>query len=304
VKVSYAVLRDPTLSDRAVRLYAEICTFAYESTGSACWAAQTTMADDLGWSVRKVQETADELLERGLITRQGTGRTNEYRPVRYAETRGSDTRDSADQIRENPRTKQKPESDLSKQQATRAKAPAPKQAPEPAAPQPDVVVASRTSNEEVEALLEDYRTLIAVEGLPEPPLKSSDRLLALRLLDRLDAKEISARLKWALKDEFWRDKVSAGFHRFASKAADSIGKQMADADKFDPRVDPLPPSTFRKFYIPADQHDTYASYVAACEENGLEPDSEADFDEVKLPPEQRKSMAELAAEMGLVRKAG
>jgi Helix-turn-helix domain len=241
VKVSYAVLRDPTLSDRAVRLYAEICTFAYESTGSACWAAQTTMADDLGWSVRKVQETADELLERGLITRQRTGRTNEYRPVRSAEIRGSDTRKSADQIRENPRTKQKQEVEVSKQTATRAKDPAPEQAPEPAAPQPDVAVASRTSNDEVEALLTDYDNVVIASGRKAPPRGGRDQLLALTLLDRLDAKTTLERLTWALKDEFWMDKVGEGFHRFAGKAVDSIGKQMEQP--FDPRVDP-PPANF------------------------------------------------------------
>ena len=69
---------DKTLSDRAKLLYLEIRRYARDE--GRCWACQATLADDLGWSVRKVQMAADELLKAGWITRIRTGRSNRYIP--------------------------------------------------------------------------------------------------------------------------------------------------------------------------------------------------------------------------------
>jgi hypothetical protein len=118
-KLPTTLVRDPTIPDRAKLLLAEISTYAWESLGSACYASQATLAADLGWSVRKVQHAANDLLERGLITRQRTGRTNHYQPVRYVTHDVSDTSPTTDQIRHPRRTKQLTEVEDSKTEGAR-----------------------------------------------------------------------------------------------------------------------------------------------------------------------------------------
>jgi hypothetical protein len=66
-KMPASIVRDRDLSDRALRLYAEMRMYAWESTGSNCFASQATLAENLGWGVRKVQEAASELKDAGLI---------------------------------------------------------------------------------------------------------------------------------------------------------------------------------------------------------------------------------------------
>ena len=102
VKMPTEIVRDPTLSDAAFRLLAEIRSYAWESLDGVCYREQEHMADDLGWGIRKVRDAARELLDHGLITRQRTGRQNHYRLVRSAEDRRSDRRNPASLIGEIP----------------------------------------------------------------------------------------------------------------------------------------------------------------------------------------------------------
>ncbi len=135
-KLPTEVVRDDTLSDRAKLLLAEINTYAWESSGNGCWAAQATLASDLGWSVRKVQRAAKELLLAGRITVQrsnphGGGRTNTYHPCRISSDTdgGSDPTAVSDQIRRGRRTKKTTASQMKRTtdegKGTRGRAPDP-----------------------------------------------------------------------------------------------------------------------------------------------------------------------------------
>ena len=78
VKVSASLIRS-SLSDRAFRLFAEMRTYAWESTGSPCTASQARLANDLGWSIDKVRRAARELEEAGCLTNvRESGKPNTY----------------------------------------------------------------------------------------------------------------------------------------------------------------------------------------------------------------------------------
>jgi hypothetical protein len=82
VQTPTEIVRDPTLSFGAKALYGVIESYDWESLDSACFALQETLAKDLGCSDRTIRRYADQLLERGLIERKRTGRTNRYRVIR------------------------------------------------------------------------------------------------------------------------------------------------------------------------------------------------------------------------------
>lgn len=109
-KLPTELIRDRTLPDSAKVLYAEICTYAWESIGSDCTASQATLATDLGWSRRKLQRATDDLLERDLITLERTGRTNRCRPV-AVKNDASDASPMTHQMRHQRRIKQTKEED-------------------------------------------------------------------------------------------------------------------------------------------------------------------------------------------------
>lgn len=152
---------------------------------------------------------------------------------------------------------------------------------------------------DADVVLENYVYIVSEGGdRPKPRIKPKDQALAAELFKRCpDHDQITKILEWAIDHEFWGDKVITTFARFAG-AAETISEQMCRKCS----EGELPSSMFRRFYIPATEHETYAAYVAECKANDLEPESEAHFDEVHMPPESRKSFAELAAEMGLADK--
>ncbi len=68
-----AVLRNTNLSDGAVRLYAELRSYAWGEDGR-CFPGQKTLGEDMGWSRKKVYRYTKELKDADLIE-------IEYRPL-------------------------------------------------------------------------------------------------------------------------------------------------------------------------------------------------------------------------------
>lgn len=232
VKLSEDIIRDPTLSDAAVRLYAEVGSYAWESIGSKCWASQETLARDLGWSVAKVQRAARECLRRGLITCQRTGRTNDYRPVRSITSDVSDPSPVTDLIHHQCSTNQTKEPDDPKQT--------------PAEPRRTETCSSRSSSAEtatttttntasddadVENLLDAYECAIEDETGRKPARRTGDveaaeRLLATGQVPEGDdgSMEFAQVIGWGLRDPYSRERLVGSFAAAAKCYAPLVSK--------------------------------------------------------------------------------
>ena len=226
--LSEAIVKDHNLSDRAVRMLLLIRTYAWESTGSDCYASQERMASDLGWGKRKLQTAISELLAAGLIARRRTQTTTHFTP-QSAQARVSSPRERAVSDRANARIKQTKEPDEEKQTttATRANDPVQQPAQVPAARQP-VVAASDNDiamKEVAQGVLTRYASVVEIYGKPKPRIKPGDIRRAEELCLRYNDDEIEALLIWSLDHEFWADKTSASFARFAG-GIDALAEQM------------------------------------------------------------------------------
>ena len=69
------VARNPDLSFLAKAVYADLCTYRNVDT-QICWPKRSTLAGDMGCSVRNISYALAELGEAGLISRTGDGGCN------------------------------------------------------------------------------------------------------------------------------------------------------------------------------------------------------------------------------------
>ena len=77
-QVPNLILRDAALTDKAVRLYILLLSYAWRE--GQCFPGQDTLAQDMGCSPASVIRTLEELRERKLVTwkRRGQGKTSLY----------------------------------------------------------------------------------------------------------------------------------------------------------------------------------------------------------------------------------
>ena len=237
VQLPTDIVRDATLSDRALRFYAEVRSYAWEALDSECYASQTTLARDLGWCVDKVQRAARECQERGLIVCRRTGRTNFY-SVPDHESAATDTaihrqqippesgnryRQGAVQIRpreEDDREPDEEKNELCSRRNTSCET---------------TTTADLASEADVENLLDAYECAIEWETGRKPTrrpgdVEAAERLIASGAVPEGDdgSTEFAEVVGWGLRDSYSRQRLVGGM-QVAAKCYAPLASKFAGA---------------------------------------------------------------------------